>query len=81
MAKIIIPERKIETFREFDLKEGDFFWATGYEPAKVELKDNAVTIIDWLDVEDFTQTAQIYKILQRQLDKHNGLLIVFSQLL
>jgi len=65
---------------ELGIKEGDFFWASGYEPSKIELKDNAVTIIDWLDVEDFTATAQIYKLLQKQVDKHNGLLIVFSQL-
>jgi DNA replication protein DnaC len=72
--------RYLKIAMELGMKEGDFWWATGYEPSKVELKDNSVSIIDWLDVEDFTQTAQIFKILQRQLDKHNGLLIVFSQL-
>jgi hypothetical protein len=72
--------RYLKIAMELGMKEGDFFWATGYEPTKIELKDNSITIIDWLDVEDFTTTAQIFKILQRQLDKHNGILIVMSQL-
>lgn len=72
--------RYLQIALELGLKEGDFFWATGYEPSKIELKDNSVTIIDWLDIAEFSETAQIYKLLQKQLDKHSGILIVFSQL-
>lgn len=72
--------RYLKIAMELGLKEGDFFWSTGYEPSKIELKDKAITIIDWLDIEDFSTTAQVYKLLQKQLDKHGGFLIVMSQL-
>lgn len=72
--------RYLKIAMELGLKEKDFQWATGYEPAKIELRDNACTVLDWLDVSDFSETAQIFKILQKQLDKHSGLLIVMNQL-
>ncbi len=72
--------RYLKIAMELGLKEKDFQWATGYEPVKIELRDNACTVIDWLDVSDFSETAQIFKILQKQLDKHSGLLIVMNQL-
>jgi hypothetical protein len=72
--------RYLKVGMELGLKEGDYLYASGYEPAKIELKDNSVTILDWLDIDDFATTGQVYKLLQKQLDKHNGLLIIFSQL-
>jgi hypothetical protein len=72
--------RYLKIALELNLKEGDFYWATGYEPSKIELRDNAITILDWLDVEDFASTAQVFKLLQKQLDKHLGILIVMCQL-
>jgi hypothetical protein len=65
---------------ELGLKEGDFYFCNHYSPEKVELEDDAVTIVDWLLPEDFSQTANLYKIFARQLDKHGGVLYIFSQL-
>lgn len=65
---------------ELGLKEGDFYFCNHYQPEKIELEDNAVTIIDWLLPDDFSQTANIYKIFAQQLDKHGGLCYIFSQL-
>jgi len=62
------------------LKEGDFYFCNHYAPEKIELEDNAVTIIDWLLPNDFSQTANLYKIFAQQLDKHGGLCFIFSQL-
>jgi hypothetical protein len=72
--------RYLKVGMELGLKEGDYWYASGYEPSKIELKDNSVTVLDWLDIDDFATTGQVYKLLQKQLDKHNGLLIIFSQL-
>ena len=65
---------------ELGLKENQYGWDTGYEPEKIELLDNDITILDWVWPENLAETANLYKLFQKQLDKHNGLLIVFSQL-
>lgn len=65
---------------ELGLKEGDFQWCIHFNPERVELEDNAITIIDWILPEDYSQTDKIYKYFAQQLVKHNGLLIVFCQL-
>ena len=65
---------------EIGLKEGDFYFCNHYQPEKIELEDDAVTIVDWLLPEDFSQTANLYKIFARQLDKHGGVCFIFSQL-
>jgi len=65
---------------EMGLKEGDFYFFNHYNPEQIELEDDAVTIIDWLLPEDFSQTANLYKIFSKQLDKHGGLCFIFSQL-
>lgn len=65
---------------EMGLCEGDFYFDNHYEPEKIELEDNAVTIIDWLLPTDFSQTANLYRIFAKQLDKHGGLCYIFSQL-
>ena len=51
-------------------------------PTSVELEDNAVTILDWLNCPDgdYSQMEVIYSRLNSQLVKHGGFLIVFAQL-
>jgi len=65
---------------ELGLKEGEFYFYNHYEPEKIELEDEAVTIIDWLLPEDFSQTANLYRTFAKQLDKHGGICFIFSQL-
>ncbi|MHA2013317.1 MAG: bifunctional DNA primase/polymerase [Candidatus Helarchaeota archaeon] len=72
--------RFLKIAMELGIKETDFYWDTSYEPENIELEDNAVTVIDWLLPEDFATTAHVYKQFQKQLDKHNGLCFIFSQL-
>ena len=62
------------------LKEGDFNFINHYHPEQLELEDDAITIYDWILPEEFSGTANLYKIFAKQLDKHGGLLYVFSQL-
>jgi len=62
------------------LKEGDLKWCNHYRPEQVELEDNTVTIIDWLLPENYAETDKLYSRFAQQLDKHGGLLIIFTQL-
>lgn len=62
-----------------EICEGQFKWVTHYRPETIELDDNAVTIIDWLLPEDYSQVDKLYQKFSEQLDKHKGLLIVFTQ--
>jgi len=62
------------------LKEGDFNFINHYHPEQLELEDDAVCIYDWILPEEFSGTANLYKIFAKQLDRHAGLLYVFSQL-
>jgi len=62
------------------LKEGDFQWFNHYHPEQIELPDQGITVIDWLSIDNFAETAIIYGKLAQQLDKHGGNLIVFAQL-
>jgi len=62
------------------LKEGNFSFCNHYNPQKLELEDNAVTVIDWILPEDYAGVDKLYKIFAQQLDAHGGLLYIFSQL-
>lgn len=62
------------------LMEGDFMYAKCADPTKVELEDNAVTIIDWLCPKEYAYTDKIIGHFNEQLDKHLGILFLFVQL-
>jgi len=62
------------------LREGDYFFDESFDPHELELEDNAFTIIDWLLPDDFAQTANIYKRFAKQLNRHKGICVIFSQL-
>jgi len=51
-------------------------------PMDVELKDNAVTIIDWLKMKDgdFTKTDNTFEHFSNQLKKHSGFMVIFTQI-
>jgi hypothetical protein len=72
--------RFFKTARQLGIKEGDFVWDFQPDPTKVELEKNAITIIDWLMIEDKAQTDSILKYFVEQLFKTNGFLIIFMQL-
>jgi hypothetical protein len=62
------------------LKEGDFKYKFCIDPTQVELESNAITIVDWLMIENKAETDLIFKKLIEQLQKTKGILIVFQQL-
>jgi len=62
------------------LKEGDFKHAFCADPTQIELEKNAITIIDWLLIENKAETDVVMRHFVEQLDKQNGFLIVFQQL-
>lgn len=60
--------------------EGDFNWDEVPDPTSIELEKDAVTIIDWLQIEDKSQTDTVLKHFVGQLIKTKGVLIIFMQL-
>ncbi len=62
------------------LTENDFYHAFCYDPTKVELENNAVTIVDWLNPSAFKDTHLTLGHYCNQLDKHSGILIIMVQL-
>lgn len=65
---------------QLGLKEGDFYHAFCSDPTKIELEPNAVTIIDWLLITDKAKTDLVFKHFVEQLNKTQGVLIIFQQL-
>lgn len=67
---------------QMGLKIGDFSFKTVRCPTDIELKDNAVTIIDWLKPKggDYAKTDHTFEQLNNQLEKHKGFLIVMVQI-
>lgn len=72
--------RFLKTAQILEMKEGDFFWSFVADPTKIELEPNAVTIIDWLLIEDKATTDLVMKYFVEQLFKTQGFLIIFMQL-
>lgn len=50
-------------------------------PTDIELKDNAITIVDWLKMKenDFTKTDATFEHFSNQLKIHKGFVIIFTQ--
>jgi hypothetical protein len=65
---------------QLGLKEGDFYWDFQVDPTKIELEENAITIIDWLCPTNFAEVDKLFMHFIEQLYKTNGILIVFMQL-
>jgi transcription initiation factor IIE alpha subunit len=72
--------RFIATGCTLGLKEGDFYWDIQTDPTKVDLEKNAVTILDWLMIENKAETDTIMHHFIKQLVRTNGILICFMQL-
>jgi len=72
--------RFMKTAAHLQMKSGDFYWDFQTDPTKIELEKNAITIIDWLMIEDKAQTDSVMLRFVDQLYKTNGFLIVFMQL-
>lgn len=72
--------RFIKTAAHLGLKEGDFRWCVQTDPSKIELEKNSITILDWLLIEDKSQTDTVMKYFVEQLVRTNGFLIIFMQL-
>jgi len=62
------------------LREGQFKWCNHYRPEQIELEDNAITLVDWLLPNNYAETDKLYSSFAQQLDKHGGLLFIFTQL-
>jgi len=85
MPKVLISlepgSRHTDIALQLGLVEGDYEYnAEHYDPTEVELCNNAITIIDWLNPKTFETTHTIFEHFVRQITKHKGLLIIFAQL-
>ena len=72
--------RWVKTALQLGLKEGDLKYDFVSDPSKIQLEDNAITIIDWLLITDKAKTDMVFQYFIEQLYKTNGFLIVFMQL-
>jgi hypothetical protein len=72
--------RFMKTAMALGIQEGDFEWDFVSDPTKINLEDNAITILDWLMIEDKAQTDAVMKYFVDQLFKTNGFLVTFMQL-
>ena len=66
--------------KHIGIKEGDFYWDTIINVENIQLPEKSVVILDWLMIEDKSMTDKVFQLLQEQLFKSGGLLIVFQQL-
>lgn len=62
------------------LVQGDMKWGFVAKPTSIELEKNAVTIIDWLLIEDKSETDIVMQHFSEQLYKNGGFLFIFMQL-
>ena len=69
-----------QTAGALNMGEGDFYWDEVPDPTSIELEKGAVTIIDWLQIEDKSATDTVLKHFVGQLIKTQGVLIIFMQL-
>jgi hypothetical protein len=69
-----------QTANHLGMGEGDFLWDEVPDPTSIELEKDAVTIIDWLQIEDKSMTDTVLKHFTSQLIKTKGLLVIFMQL-
>lgn len=72
--------RFVTIAKKLRMGEGDFYHTTLFSPEDVELEKDAITIIDWLLPDDYSQTDKLYKYFAEQLTKQGGVLIIFVQL-
>jgi len=51
-------------------------------PTDIELKDNAITVVDWLKMKDgdFAKTDNNFEHFSNQLKKHSGFMIIITQI-
>lgn len=71
-----------KTWKALGGGEGQFFTPKSFEcdPGKIELENNAITVLDWLMIENKAETDLVMQYFSKQLFKTNGILIVFMQL-
>lgn len=71
--------RFIQTAVSLGIKEEQFYWDIQTDPTKVDLEKNAVTILDWLMIENKAETDTVMHHFIKQLVRTNGILIIFQQ--
>ena len=72
--------RFMSTAMTVGLAEGDFEWDFVCDPTKINLENDAITILDWLMIENKAESDIVMKYFSEQLNKTNGFLITFMQL-
>jgi len=60
--------------------DGKYYHYQHSNPLAIELEPNAVTVIDWLFLENKAETDTVLKHINDELQRKRGILIIFSQL-
>lgn len=68
------------TATRLGLKVGDLHFTTHSNPQAIELEKDAVTIVDWLLIDEKYETDKVFKYFSEQLKSKGGVLILFQQL-
>lgn len=68
------------TATRLGLKVGDIHFATHSNPQAIELEKDAITILDWLLIDEKYETDKVFKYFSEQLKSRGGILILFQQL-
>lgn len=72
--------RFANTATRLGLRVKNFHFDTCANPREIEIEKNAVTIIDWLLIDEKFETDKVFKWFAEQLQLKGGVLIVFQQL-
>jgi len=49
-------------------------------PLNISLVENAFTVIDWLNINEFEKTAQVHEYFKNEMQNKGGILVIFTQL-
>lgn len=72
--------RFIKIGAQLGIPEKSYKWVIETNPSKIIPEPNSITIIDWLSIEDFTETQNVLQYFSEQSVLSNSLLIIFMQL-
>jgi hypothetical protein len=68
------------TATRLGIRVGDMHFTTASNPQSIELEKDAVTILDWLLIDEKYETDKVFKHFSEELKKKGGVLILFQQL-
>lgn len=60
--------------------DGKFFFKYHANPLSIEIEPESFTIIDWLNIEDKSETDMVFSFFTQEMQRKGGILVIFTQL-